>query len=354
MSKNLQENPKTDEIDIIEIFNLIGSAIKSFFAFILNIFEQLFRLLILFALFIKRNIIILSIALILGFVVGFVTDLNQKTFYTSTMVVEPNFDTSTQLIDNIKLYSQLARSRDSVALAQMLEITPTEASNIISIDLEAKNTKNTRLKLFDDFVRQTDTTTLKNITFEEFEQNISLADYYQYFIHLDSKDKSVFKKVEKGILNIPLTPYIQSLKETELENLNAQTRNVHSALDKIDSLRVDYKKIMLDEEEKAKRPLGTGTTFYMGTENIRTTNELQLFDLERNYNRTLEEVAIEKAKKQNYINIISGFQDIGIRMKKQNKLLYALIGLGLAMLFLMLREINKFLLSQEKNLKRNA
>lgn len=354
MNKNLEEKPRTDDIDIIEIFNLIGRAIKSVFDFILNIFQQLFMLLILLALFIKRNIIILTIAVVVGFVVGFISDMFQKTFFTSTMVVEPNFDTSTQLIDNIKLYAQLARSRDSIVLGQMLEISPSDASKIISIGLEAKNTKNTRLKLFDEFVKEADSTTLKNITFEEFEQNLSTGDYEQYFIVLDSKDKSVFKKVEKSILNIPLTPYIQSLKNTELDNLNTQILKLNSSLNKIDSLRNDYKKIMLDTDEKAKRPAGTGTTFYMGTENIRTTNELQLFEIERNYNKIIEDLSLEKAQKQNYINVISGFQEIGIRMKNQNKLIYAAIALGLAMLFLILKEFNKFLVTQERKLKENV
>lgn len=352
MSKDLPKQSKSEEIDIIEIFNLIGRAIKSFFDFILNIFVQIFRLLILLALFIRRNFIILSVAAIAGFGIGFISDRYQKVFYTSTMVVQPNFDTSTQLVENIKLFSQLASSRDSVVLSQVFGISPNEAAKIISIEIGARSTKNDRLKLFDDFVKEADSTTLKNITFEEFEESLTIADYEQYFIVLETKDKSVFRKVEKSILNFPITPYIQSIKQTELANLDAQANNIKMSLEKIDSLRTDYKKIMLDNDQKLDRPIGAGTTFYMGTENIRTTNELQLFDLEKNYNQDLEEIKLEKAQKENYINVISGFQDIGIRVKEQNKLRFALIALGLAIAFLILKEFNRFLVSQEKKLKR--
>ncbi len=354
MSKDFPEKPKSDDIDIIEIFNLIGRAIKSFFDFIFKIFVWLFNLLILFALFIKRNVILLSLATVVGVVIGAVSDFYQKSYYTSTMVVEPNFNTSTQLIEYIKLCSQLARSRDSVALSEILEISPSEASKIRSITIEAKNNNNMRLKLFNDFVKTADSTTLKNVTYKEFEENLTMSDYEHFFIVMDAKEKSVFKKVENKILNIPLSPFTVSMKETELQNLTLQATNLEKSLEKIDSLRLDYKKIMLDEEQKLNRPAGTGTTFYMGTENIRTTNELVLFDLERQYYTAIEEIAIEKAQKQNYINVISGFQDIGVRMKKQNKFQYALIALGLAFLFLLLIEINKFLINQETKLKKHA
>ncbi len=353
MNKDLPKQSNSEEIDIVEIFNLIGRAFKSVFDFILNIFEQIFMLLILLALFIRRNFIILTVAAILGFGIGFISDRYQKVFYTSTMVVQPNFETSTQLVENIKLYSQLARSRDSLVLSQVLGVTPSEASKIISIGIEARNTKNTRLNLFDEFVKEADSTTLKNVTFTEFEENLTIVDYKEYFIVLDAKDKSVFRKVEKSILNFQITPYLQSLKETELANLDAQANNIKMSLEKIDSLRTDYKKIMLDDEQKLNRPAGTGTTFYMGTENIRTTNELQLFDLERNYNLALEKIALKKAQNLNYINVISGFQDIGIKVKKQNKWLFALVTLGLALLFLIFKEFNKFLIAQEKKLKRS-
>ncbi len=354
MNKNLPENPKSEDIDIIEIFNLIGRAIKSFFDFILSIFEQIFKLLILLALFIKRNIIILTIATIVGFGLGFVSDIFQKNYYTSIMVVEPNFNTATQLIENIKLYSQLTRSNDSSALAEIFDISKSDAAKILSINIEAKNNNNIRLKLFDDFVKEADSATLKNITFENFEKNLVISDYEQFYIVLDARDKSVFKKVEKNILNLPLTPYVQSLKATELANLDLQAKSFERLLEKIDSLRQDYKKIMLEEDLKSNRPLGSGTTFYMGTENLRTTNELQLFDLERQYNTLLQEIAIKKNQNENYINVISGFQDIGIRMKKENKYLFALVAFGLAILFLILKEFNKFLVSQERKLKRNA
>jgi hypothetical protein len=354
MSKDLQKAPKSDDIDIIEIFNLIGRGIKSFFDFIFNIFNQLFKILILFALFLKRHIIILSIAAILGFSLGFISDAYQKPFYASTMVVEPNFGASTQLIDNIKLYSQLTRNSDSTTLAQLFEISPKDASKIMALGIEAKNGSNDRLKLFDEFVKEADTTTLKNLTFEEFEKSLTTADYSQFYIVMHTRDKSLFKKVEQKILNIPITPFIKNIRETELANLNTKARSLNESLEKIDSLRNDYKKIMLEDDKRLDKQAASGNTFYMGTENIRTTNELELFTLERQYDYALEEIALEKAQKENYINVISGFQDIGIRVNKPNKFLFALIGFGLAILFLALREFNKFLNSQEEKLKKNA
>lgn len=354
MSDNLPEQPKSDNIDILEIFSLIGRGIKSLFDFIVSIFESVFKLLILFALFIKRNIIILLAAVIIGFAVGFVSDLYQKTFFTSTMVVEPNFGTSTQLIDNIKLYSQLTKNNDSITLSQIFGITPSEAAKIMTIGIEAKSNINVKLKLYDEFVKDADTATLKNVTFEKFEQSLTTEDYKQFYIVMDAQDKSIFKKVESKILEIPLTDFIISLRKSELDNLTSKENGIRMSLQKIDSLRLDYKKIMLDEDKRLNKPASGGNTFYMGTENIRETNEIKLFEIERQYDYVLEEISIEKTQKQNFINVISGFQDIGIRVKKQNKFLYALIGLAFAGLFLILKEFNRFLKMQEIKMRENG
>lgn len=171
---------------------------------------------------------------------------------------------------------------------------------------------------------------------------------------MDAKDKSIFKKVEQKILEIPLTEYIISVRKAELDNLTSKENGIRQSLQKIDSLRTDYKKVMLAEDTKTNQPTSAGNTFYMGTENIRATNEIKLFEIERQYDYVLEEISAEKAQKQNYINVISGFQDIGIRVKKQNKFFYALIGLALATLFLILKEFNRFLVTQERKLKSNA
>lgn len=353
MSKDLPEKQRSEEVDIIEIFNLIGRAIKSFFDFLLGIFEQIFKFLIIFALFLKRNLILLGFAALVGLILGLVSDFLKKPYYSSTMLVAPNFETSTQLINNINLYSQLARSNDSTALAQIFDISENEASKILNISIDANNTANNRFLLYEEFTKNTDTVVLKNINYESFVESLQLSDFQQFYITLDAKDQKLFKKTEKKIIEFPVTEYSKQLRETVQEVMETKKENFNTYLQKIDTLRNDYKKIMLNNESDLTKNPSSGTTFYMGTESVRPTNEIQLFELEQQFYEKIAEISFAQISENNYVNMISGFQEIGIKEKK-SKLIYFIAGAILvAFMFLLLKEFNIFLTRQEILLKKN-
>lgn len=344
MSENLPNNNTSQEIDIIAIFNLIGKAIKSLFYQIFNLLKYLFEGVLLTSLFIKRHLKKLIIAGAVGFAVGTISDYLEESYYTSTMVVEPNFQTSTQLIETMKLYNQLVRSKDSTRLSEILKITESEANSIITIGIRAKINGNTKLKNFNEFIKEADTMTLKRLSFEEYESNLEITDYNQYYIYLNTSDRSIYKKVERSFLNLPLSDYSKNLQKTEIENLEKKENTIIKALAKIDSLRGDYKKIMLTETTvNDSKGNGSGTNFYLAAESKRPTNELKLFDLEMSYNRMLEEINKDKTAKSSIINVVSGFQDIGIKVKDKNLKWFVIVALVLSVLFILLINFNKYL-----------
>ena len=66
MAENQTNNNNSDEIDLGQLFQLIGRAFQKLFNFIKSVFKGLFHMLILFLLFIQKNFLILAIAAILG------------------------------------------------------------------------------------------------------------------------------------------------------------------------------------------------------------------------------------------------------------------------------------------------
>ncbi|XMO87903.1 hypothetical protein AAFN75_06335 [Algibacter sp. AS12] len=355
MSKtNLPETPKSEEVDIIQIFTLIGNAIKSVFDFIVGILKYVFKLFIMFALFIRRNIIVLVIAGAIGFVIGSIIDYFFEPYYSSTIIVKPNFGINDQLIDNTKLLGQLAASKDSIALASALEITPAQAGQIRGITIKAKSNTNDKLMAFNRFVKGADSLTLKAISFESYEKNLDISDFAYYYITVDSYDRHIFNKIESKLIETKISAYLKSVQDTEHLNLLAREAIIKSTLSKIDSLRSDYRELMMsDVEQEALKPGSGGTNFYMGSSNLRPTKEMELFKLETDLNNELSTIALKKVNNQKAIHVLSAFQDPGIYVNVKVRNWYILAMIALAIAGLLALEFNKFLRKYEEELKLN-
>ncbi len=301
MSENLPEQ-KNEEVDISQIFSLIGKAFKAFFDFIASIFAFILQAFLLLALFIRNNIIKLGIALLIGFIVGYISDRYERDYFTSTMIVEPNFQTNNQLIETIQLYGQLVKSNDSTNLAKMLSITENDAGKIKKISIEAKYNENTKIKSYNEFVKQTDTLVLKDISFEAYKKSLEEPDYGQYSITVDSRAYDIYGKIKNTLLDIPTTDYVEALKEAELKSLNETETEIKQSLIDIDSLRSAYKTAMLNNS-KNKNEAGSSNSFYLGQENQNQNNELELFEIETRYQNRLRMIYKDQAKMQNTINV---------------------------------------------------
>ncbi|MCK7589513.1 hypothetical protein M0G43_02895 [Subsaxibacter sp. CAU 1640] len=355
MSKDLQRQTRSEEVDILEIFNLIGRAIKSFFDFLLRIFNLVFKFLILLALFIRSNIKILVGAAILGLIIGVVSDyILKNNSYTSVMIVEPNFGVAFPLVNKIELYSELAQSKDSISLSSALGISVSDAAKIIDFKIEPEKNENEQLKLFNRFVEDADTMMLKNVTFDKFKDNLSIYDYTRYFITLEVRDKIIFNNAEDKILDLSIPRYLKELQKADLTSLDVEERSMNIALQKIDSLRNDYRKVMITNIDKDERKGANATNIYLGTEKVHPTNELQLFDLEKRYIDGLETIRLEKAIKDNVLNVVAGFEQVGIKTKDKRKYIIILVTVSIAFLVLILIELNKFLTIQERKIKNDA
>lgn len=341
MSENLPEQ-KSEEVDISQIFTLIGNAFKALFDFIISIFAFILKAFLLLALFIRNNIKKLVLAIVVGFVIGYVLDYFEKDYYTSTMIVEPNFQTNNQLIETIQLYEQLVKSKDSINLAKMLDISESDAGKITSVSIEARSNENTKIKSYNEFVKETDTIVLKDVSFEAYKQSLEESDYRQYYITVNSTAYDIYGKIKDKITKIPTTAYVEGLKRAELENLNIMEREIKNSLSAIDSLRAAYKTAMLNNS-KNNNEAGSSNNFYLSPDGQQKSTELELFEVEIKYQNRLRAVYESKAKKENTINVISGFNSIGTKTKDKNLKWWIILSLGVTLLFILVRNFNTYL-----------
>ena len=338
---NRQNN--SDEIDLGQLFQMIGRGFQRLFNFIGSIFMGIFHIIILFLLFIQRNFILLAATVLVGGIAGYILDKIAPPSYISRMVVEPNFNSVQQLYNNIDFYNDLAEAQDSVALATALNITEGEAATIKQIFVDSYSDENQKIQLFDEFVRSLDTTTRKAIDFENYLRNFNSMDARFHQISLVSTESRVAKKAQPAIINsISVNNYFKLQKRISDENLALQDTIYRKQLVEIDSLQNLYKTVLVLEAEKPMQ----GTSINMAEGGNTKNRELSLIQEKDFLKDKLVELNEEKANKSTIINVISDFPARGVEDKgfwKSYKFKVTLALLILVFAVLALMAVNRYL-----------
>ncbi|MDF0706881.1 hypothetical protein [Flagellimonas okinawensis] len=338
----------SDEIDLGQLFQMIGRGFQKFFNFIGSIFKGIFHVIILFLLFVQRNFIIITAAVVIGGIGGFVLDKVLPEKYVSKMVVEPNFNSVQQLYNNIAFYNDLAKAQDSVALATALNITEHEAATIKEIFTDSYSDENQKIKLFDEFIRGLDTTTVKAIDYENYLNNFNSMDARFHQISMISTDNRVAKKAQPAIINsISVNEYFKLQKKINDENLDLQDTIYRKQLEELDSLQSLYRTVLVKEADKPMQ----GTSINMAESGQSRSRELALIQEKDILKEKLVELNEERANKSTIVNVISDFPTRGVEQKgilNSYKFKLPLVLLALVFGVLALLEVNKYLKAYKK------
>ncbi len=344
------KNTGSDEIDLGQLFQLIGRGFQRFFDFIASIFKGLFHVLIAILLFVQKNFIILAAAAIIGAVGGYFADQYKTPKYISKMVVEPNFNSVQQLYNNIDFYNDLAEAEDSISLANALGIEVMEASSIKELFVDSYSDENQKIKLFDEFIRELDTTTVKALDFESYLMNFNSMDARFHQISIIATNDQVAKKVQPAIVtSISANEYFKLQKRINDENLKLQEDIYMNQLSEIDSLQQLYKRVL---EKEADKPM-QGTSINLAENGQAQNKELALVKERDVLKNRLVLLNKEKADKSSILNVISDFPSRGVKVKGFWKSFKFLLPLGLITLtisILGLIGLSNYLKKYQKNI----
>ena len=122
MSKNTNSTPQNEDLDLIQLFKLIGQSFKTLFNFFKSILNGLFRVVIYSLKPFVKNIKMVSAILIISALTGFFLEKVSKTIYTSDMLVRPYFDSKYQLANNIDYFNALIEEENTSELSRVFEI----------------------------------------------------------------------------------------------------------------------------------------------------------------------------------------------------------------------------------------
>ncbi len=333
----------SEEIDLGQLFTLIGNVFNKFFQFVGNILKGLFHYLIVFLQFVQRHFWKFTIAAFIGLIGGGYWDYVSEPVYKSSMVVEPNFNSVQQLYNNIEFYNELAEEEEYESLAEALKISLEDATSMKEFSIESFSDQTQKIKQFSDFIQELDTLSQKMVDYEDYLKNFNNINAKFHKITIESRNPKVAKNSQYAIVSsIENNQYFRLQKQINEVNLSLQDSIIGRQMEEIDSLQKFYRKIQTLE---ASKPEGA-TSINLAEGRSEKTPEIELLDQIKQLKTEIVELNDKKANTSNTINIISAFPNKGVLVNdffKRKIVLLPLLLIGTVFLFLFLISLNTFL-----------
>ncbi|GAA4268751.1 hypothetical protein [Hyunsoonleella aestuarii] len=350
MSKDLPQPQQSEEVDLGQLFKLIGNAFDRLFKFIGSIFNKLFLAFVWGVFFVKRHLLKIVIAGIIGVVLGLVKEKTSAPFYSSSAIIKQNYNSGEVLYEAVNYYNKLVTEGDTITLSNDLNIDPSKASSIKSFSIEAVTNDNERIKSYDAYIKNLDSVVASTITYDNY------LDFSQEFdipfqkLDLQSYINESFEEVISSVVNkIKTSPYFLSIQTRDLNELNRRESTLKQTLVKSDSLQAVYQEV-LKKSADAKSGGQTSITID-NTEDKSVTKEFELYQNDLVLRRELVEIEREKEEKENIIEIVSTKKGRGtvqdtsdvFGFELSRPIVYALLLSILTFVLLLARDFLKFL-----------
>ena len=339
-----------EEVDLGNLFKVIGKGIKNFYNFLGDILQSIFHYFILFLIFIKNNLLKLGLALVLGFMVGlFLHYLNPKT-YVSEMIVETNYGSGMQLYKQIDYLNDLVKKKDSISLSSVLNINVDDASKISNFKVSPYQPSQNLYNAYDEYLIKTDTIFTRDYKFEDFKKRVDKYDLRYHQIEVSSELSTIFTKLSTSLIYLVESDYYKNKRDIKLNEINQKLSVLNKNLIQVDSLRKTYKKVALKEAENNS---STSTIQIAKSDEEQDENDIKLFETTNDLLNNISWTNQDLVRKNNVVNIISDFDKVGvpdnnITHKKYFRL--PLLFLSFMLAWILIRQLNSYL-SNYKSIK---
>jgi len=350
MSTNSNTPNTSEEVDLGQLFKLIGNAFDRFFNFIYNIFKSIFLAFVWLVFFVKKRIIILALAGISGLIIGVLKGKSSVPKYESSVTVVQNYPTGENLYNAVSYYNDLVRQGDYETLGTVLNLDTEKAESILSFQVEPVVSKNDKLLAFNDYVKKLDSLAATKIEYEDFLRNNEDYTHIYQQVQISSTQRNSFKSVFESIVeSINSNPFFINEQNKDIASLNKTKEGLELALVKSDSLQSTYKRV-LEQGLSSDKASEIGITFE-GSGETDKTKEYELYKSDLELRKELVEIERELLDKQFIIETISNKQDSGFASNTKNlfgneysvKLYYTIVLFLLAFIILLGLEFFKFL-----------
>ena len=335
--------PQEEEVDLGNLFKVIGKGISNLLNVILQFFISIFHYFILLLIFLKNHAIKLGLALLIGFIVGLIIHKIGPKSYVSDMVVETNYGSGMQLYKQIDYLNNLVKKKDSISLAQVLNIKAIEAAKISRLGVSAYQPERNLYNAYDEYLKETDSIYTRNFKFEDFKKRVDEYDFRYHQIEVESESNNIFTKLTSGIINLVENDYFKNKRDIKLKELNQKLDILNNNLIQIDSLRKTYKEVSIKEAEKLTN---SSTIEISKSDSKKDENDIKLFETSNELLNNISWTNEDLVRKNNVVNIISNFDQVGVPDKNithKKYFQFPLLFFGFMLAWILIKKLNHYL-----------
>jgi len=319
-----QTPPPSDEIDLGQLFQMIGNGFKRIFKSLLRTF-----------LYLKKNAIVLGGLIVLGAAIGFglnqIIDEKMKT----EVIIKPQMESKNYLYDVINEIQANIKARDTVFFSNMgidladfdgLEVAIAPVNdNRVSSESEIKY-----LELLQSFEN---TEAIADIVRAELQNKSSFNHRITFYY----KDAKVGQQFAKGVMAyINTNEYFDDLIAVYRENATSRIAENKQLLKQVDEIITNYAKKMAEND-------GMAGNDRIVLDNQETVNITGLFGLKNSLIKDIESKNLELEQRTDPINIINfgKSQKIIKPLFRKNIVLFPSILIGMFFLSSFLKYLNR-------------
>lgn len=313
MNEKLPQQQTSEEIDLGQLFKLIGKAFDKLFKFIVSIFKAVFSVFVYALKAVVDNFKIIAVSMLVAAIIGLSIEMMKRDVYSSQMLVKPYFDSKYQLVTNINYYNALIGEKDYKQLTEIFDIKEEEAKQIIEFEIHpGPENENDQLIQYDKFLKELDSIRAQQVDFEEFLENRSIYSGDIFEISVKSFKKDIFRSLEKG-LNSTFTNTYSIKKMQKRDSLIAiKKQRILASLTQIDSLKKVYIKVL--QEESKNNSVSFNSREGMSFIQEKTeTKEYELLKEEDRLRQQLSDLEAQKVEEDVFFDTLSSFQDVGAK-----------------------------------------
>ena len=358
MSKDLQtpqSQQQSEEVDLGQLFKVIGNTFDRFFKFIAGIFIGIYKVVLLFFGHIYQRFVWYAGAVVLGVLIGFFLDKSSDKLYGANMYIETNFNSARQVYENLKQFHQLAHEdKDTLELAKRFDISVNEASKLKGFYIEPDIDENNMAQMYSEFYGRLDSISRLEMNYVRFKESLTPYNFKIHRIGVASTDKYIYKKIKKSfVAQLSGNQYLNDLVEVTQSNLKKKDKDLVIQLQKTDSLVDEYLKIRISESKKEGKVNSGGTNLYMGNSASTSliVDESGLVDKQLVIENERRQINSDLVKQRSVVNVLADFPksgyDISTWTDKKKFVLPIVLFLITLLVFLTIG-FGKFLKNQSK------
>lgn len=315
MSENSKPIPQNEEVDLGQLFKMIGNAFQKFFDFVGSIFKGLFGLLILIIAHFYKRAKFYAIAIIAGLVIGYFLDSTSVPTYKANMFLKTNFESGYQVYENIDNLNQLASSsRDSVKLSELLGISVSEAAQIQGFSIQPSIDPNESMLMFSNYKKGLDSLAREEVNYKTYIESLSGYNFTTQKISMSTLSRNIPDIINSKLpVVVSENDYLKRILEVNQNNFDKEDNVLAQQTKEIDSLVKKYLEIRIKESNRESSLPGSGTNLFMGDaqKSNLIVNEVDLLNEKLKIEGLRRRVQLEKAIQNDIVSVIASFPKTG-------------------------------------------